>query len=151
MAIPKYRIFFDTSVYIAALLSPKGAAGELIRLAEAGAITMVVSELVIIESDIVLGNKFPDIIEKSRLLWKHLAPEITSNLPKTKKNPFQKILPVNDASILWSAQIADVSMFVTWNTKDFMKPEIKSRVSFPLLIPGDALNLFREWIDPFLD
>ncbi|MBI4667770.1 MAG: hypothetical protein HY747_01080 [Elusimicrobia bacterium] len=36
--IPRYRIFFYASVYIAALLSPQGAAGELVRLAESGSI-----------------------------------------------------------------------------------------------------------------
>ena len=51
MAVPQYRIFFDTSVYIAALLSSKGAAGELLRLAEGGVVRMVVSEEVIIEVD----------------------------------------------------------------------------------------------------
>ena len=58
MILPQYRIFFDTSVYIAALLSPGGAAGELVRLAEAGVIRMIVSEEVIVEADRVLaGNR----------------------------------------------------------------------------------------------
>jgi len=68
MAIPQYRVFFDTSVYIAALLSPRGAAGELVRLAEAGVLRMVVSEEVIVESDRVLAGKFPELIQLVFLL-----------------------------------------------------------------------------------
>ena len=79
MAIPQYRVFFDTSVYIAALLSPGGAAGELVRLAEAGVIRMVVSQEVIIETDRVLSIKFPELIQESRKLWKYLSPQIAPN------------------------------------------------------------------------
>ena len=74
MALPQYRIFFDTSVYIAALLSPCGAAGELARLAETGVIRMVVSEEVIVEADRVLAVKFPELVQENRRLWKHLHP-----------------------------------------------------------------------------
>ena len=79
MAIPQYRIFFDTSVYIAALLSPDGAAGELLRLAEAGVVRMVVSQAVIVEAGPVLAAKFPELIQESRRLWKHLNPEMVSD------------------------------------------------------------------------
>ena len=70
MAIAPCRIFFDTSVYIAGLLSPEGTAGELLRLAEAGVVQMIVSEEVIIETDRVLAAKFPELIQENRKLWK---------------------------------------------------------------------------------
>lgn len=151
MAIPSYRIFFDTSVYIAALLSPKGAAGELIRLAEARAITMVVSDRVIIESDEVLSAKFPTLIQESRKLWKSLGPEIAAEPTKQKLAPFRKVLPNADAAIIATAQGAQLDAFVTWNTRDFMKPEIKKLVDFPIVLPGECLELFRQWIEPYLD
>lgn len=151
MAIPAFRIFFDTSVYIAALISPQGASGELVRLAEAEAIRMAVSEEVIIETDRVLGAKFPDLIEESRTLWKNIGPEIASEPSKRDLEPFLKKLPLGDASILSSASLAKVSAFVTWNTRDFMVPGIESLVSFPIVVPADALKLFRSWVQPFLD
>jgi putative PIN family toxin of toxin-antitoxin system len=151
MAIPPYRVFFDTSVYIAALISPKGASGELIRLAEAKAIYMVVSKQVVVESDRVLKNKFPDLIENSRTLWKDIQPEIVPD-PTTKQlDPFSQKLHHGDASILCSAHQAKASSFVTWNTRDFMGPGVKSLVSFPIVIPSDCLKLFRMWIEPFLE
>lgn len=151
MVAPRHRIFFDTSVTIAALLSPEGASGELIRLAEAGAITMVVSERVVKESDLVLGRRFPDLIQESRGLWNSLKPEIAPEPSRKALAPFLKHLHASDAAILCSACGANVSAFVTWNTRDFMRPGIKALVSFPIVIPGDALKLFRRWMEPFLD
>ena len=151
MAIPQYQIFFDTSVYIAALLFPNGAARELVRLAEAGAIRMVVSEEVIIESDRVLSSKFPELIQESRRLWKHLSPEIVSNPTTIQLKPFILKLDKGDAAILSAAHLAEVSAFVTWNTRDFMAPGIDSLVDFPIVVPAEGLKLFRKWIEPFLD
>ena len=151
MAIPSYRVFFDTSVYIAALLSPKGAAGELIRLAEARAIAMVVSERVVIESDEVLSAKFPSLIQDSRLLWKNLAPEITPEPDKKTLTQFKNCLPSADAAILGAAYKAKIDAFVTWNTRDFMKAGIKKLVDFPIVVPGDCLDLFRKWLEPYLE
>ncbi len=151
MTILKYRVFFDTSVYIAALILPKGAAGELIRLVEAGVIEMVVSEKVIIESDEVLSAKFPKIVSKSRELWKHLTPEVIPDPVSKDVKAFKTHLSAADASILYAASVANVACFVTWNTRDFMKSGIDSLVKFPIVVPGQCLKLFREWIDPYLE
>ena len=150
MTPPVYRIFFDTSVYIAALLSPNGAAGALVRLAEAGLIRMVVSEEVIVEADRVLAFKFPELIQESRELWKHLSPEIAINPTASQIEPFLEKLHKGDAAILCTAQLAKVSALVTWNTRDFMKKGVEELVNFPILVPADCLFLFRKWIDPFL-
>lgn len=152
MVIPPYRVFFDTSVYIAALLSPKGGAGELIRLAETKAITMVVCAQVIIESDKVLSQKFSTtLVEKSRELWKRIGPEVVLEAKAKNIIPFSKNLPLGDALILASAVPSQVHAFVTWNTRDFMKPRIKQLVSFPIVTPAECLNLFRKWIEPYFD
>ena len=151
MALPEYRLFFDTSVYIAALLSPNGAAGELVRLAEAGAVTMVVSEEVITDADRVLAAEFPELIHESRKLWKHLAPEIAPNPTASRMKPFLEKLPKGDAEILCAAQMAKVSGFVTWNTRDFMHPGVATLVDFPIVVPAGGLKLFKKWIEPFLD
>ena len=150
MAIAQYRVFFDTSVYIAALISPDGAAGELVRLVEAGAIRMIISQEVVIESDRVLAEKFPELIQESRRLWKHLGPEIATEPQPSQIKPFLQKLPKADAAILCSAHLASVSAFVTWNTRDFMAQGVQSLVDFPIVIPAGCLTLFRKWIDPFL-
>lgn len=151
MAAPQYRIFFDTSVYIAALLSTQGAAGELISLAESSVIQMVVSEEVIIEIDRVLLRKFPERIQRTRELLKHLSPEIAPTPSIEEIKPFSNKLIGADASILCSAHLSKVQTFVTWNTRDFMAPRVEALVGFPIVIPADGLKLFRKWAEPFLD
>ena len=150
MPIPQYRVFFDTSVYIAALLSPSGAAGELIRLAEAGVLRMIVSEDVITEADRVLATKFTDLIQESRKLWKHLNPEIAPEPTANQIKPFLEKLPKGDAAILCVAHLAKVEAFVTWNTRDFMTHDVFSLVEFLVVVPADCLVLIRKWIARFL-
>ena len=151
MAVPRYRVFFDTSVYVAALLSTEGAARELVRLVESGAIRMVVSEEVIVEVDRVLSGKFPERVQENRKLWKYLSPEIAPNPTADQIKPFLHKLAKGDASILCSARLATVSAFVTWNTRDFMHPSVATLVDFPIVVPAAGLKLFRRWVEPFLD
>lgn|SRR3989338_1776681 len=151
MPRPGTRVFFDTSVYVAALLSCEGAASELIHLVEDHAIQMVVSEEVIVEIDRVLSKKFPDRVHRSRELLKRLAPEIAPNPTTDRLKAFLQKLDDGDASILCSAHLAKVSAFVTWNTRDFMAHGVDALVDFPIVVPADALKLFRKWIEPFLD
>lgn len=150
MPLPRFRIFFDTSVYIAALLSSERAARELVRLVEASAIQMVVSKEVITEADRVLAAKFPELIQENRQLWKNLGPEIAPSPTAAQVEPFSQKLAEGDALILCAAHLAKVPAFVTWNTRDFMTPGIQSLVDFPILVPADGLKLFRKWIEPFL-
>ena len=151
MGAPQYRIFFDTSAYIAGLRSPVGAARELLNLAASETIGMVVSEEVITEIDRVMTRKFPDLVQESRRIWKELKPEVVPNPSVDDVKPFLEKLDKGDASILCAARLAKVSAFVTWNTRDFMAHGVNSLVDFPITIPAGALKLFRKWIEPFLD
>lgn len=151
MGAPQYRIFFDTSAYIAGLRSPVGAARELLNLAESETIGMVVSEEVITEIDRVMTRKFPDLVQESRQIWKDLKPEVVPNPPVSDLKPFLEKLDKGDAAILCAARSAKVSAFVTWNTRDFMAHGVDKLVDFPIVVPADALKLFRKWVEPFLD
>ena len=151
MAIPQYRIFFDTSVYIAGLHSPSGAARELLRLVEAQLIRMVVSEEVVTEVDRVTTEKFPHLAQESRQFWKDLGPEIAPDPRADQVGPFLQKLVKGDALILCAAHLANVSAFVTWNTRDFMAHGIASLVDFPIVVPADGLKLLRKWLEPFVD
>ena len=151
MGVPQYRIFFDTSAYIAGLRSPVGAARELLNLAEAETIGMVVSEEVVTEIDRVMTRKFPGLVQESRRIWKELKPEVAPNPSVVDMKPFLEKLDKGDAAILCAAKHSKVSAFVTWNTRDFMAHGVAGLVDFPIVVPADGLKLFRAWIEPFLD
>lgn len=148
---PSASLNWEVSAHVAALLSSEGAASELIHLAEGNAIRMVVSEEVIVEIDRFLSKKFPDRIYRSRELLKRLAPEIAPNPTAIHIQEFLHKLDDGDASILCSAKLAKVEAFVTWNTRDFIVHGVHKLVDFPIVVPADALKLFRKWIEPFLD
>lgn len=112
---------------------------------------MIVSEKVITEADQVLTKKFPELIQESRTLWKELCPEIAPSPCADQLKLFRAKLPENDDAIPCSAYLAEASVFVTWNTRDFMAPGVQALVNFPIVVPADALKLFRKWIEPFLD
>ncbi len=151
MAVLEYRLFFDTSTCLAGLLSSSGAARELLRLAECGAVRMVVSEEVITEMDRVIAKKFPNLIQESRKLWKDLQPDVVPNPSVGKVRPFLEKLDLGDARILCAARESRPEAFVTWNTHDFMSQDVSALVDFPIVVPSRALELFRLWIEPFLD
>ena len=151
MSVLQYRIFFDTRAYIAGLRSPVGAARELLNLAATETVGMVVSEEVVTEIDRVVTRKFPDLVQESRQIWKELKPEVVPNPSVVDMKPFLEKLDKGDAAILCAAHFAEVSTFVTWNTRDFMARGVNKLVDFPIVVPADALKLFRNWIEPFLD
>jgi hypothetical protein len=53
------RVFVDTSVLLAGLASPRGAANLILTLAEAELLTVVLSEEVLIEAERNLQRKLP--------------------------------------------------------------------------------------------
>ena len=112
---------------------------------------MVVSEDVIRETDSVLGRKFPDLIQDSRRFWRSLCPEMVSACGAKELARFSSLFPPGDAVILCAAFRGDVSAFVTWNTKDFMKPGVDQLLSVPIVIPSECLRLIREWCESCLD
>jgi predicted nucleic acid-binding protein len=122
-----------------------------LNLAESETVGMVVSEEVVTEIDRVTTRKFPDLVQESRRIWRELKPEVVLNPSLGDMKPFLEKLDEGDASILCAAQLAKVSAFVTWNTRDFMAHGVDTLVDFPIVVPADALKLFRKWIEPFLD
>ncbi|MBI3120445.1 MAG: PIN domain-containing protein [Candidatus Kerfeldbacteria bacterium] len=139
----KLRVFLDTSAILAGLNSPSGAAGVILSLVAASKITGVISPQIIDEGEEVIGTKFP----KLYLAWTAfllLPLEVTPNPSMTRVRHAYIILPTNDAPILASAMRANPDALVTWNTRDFLRPNVVRLVNFPILRPGDFLDLARK-------
>ena len=65
-------MFLDTSALIAGIVSPTGAAREVLRLCEAGAVELLVSRQVLTEADRNLSAKLPALVPDYRHLM-HLT------------------------------------------------------------------------------
>jgi len=139
----KCRVFIDTSVLIAGLNSPTGAAGAVLALCVSGSITPLISPQVIEEMEENIPLKFPGLATSwaSFLL---LPPNITKPPSLTAVRKAYKILPTSDAAILASALAAKLDALVTWNTKDFMRRNVIAIAPFPIVTPGEFLSRFRD-------
>lgn len=141
------KVFLDTSALIAGIVSSKGAAREVLRLAETGLIEIFVSKQVIIEADRNIEAKLPEMLNEYRTFMKLLAPEMADDpSPKEMKKYISLINPI-DAPILSTAVSLGVDYLVTWDKKHFLKSNVKLNVKVKIVTPGEFLKDFREYIE----
>ena len=138
----RFKVFLDTSAIIAGLNSPTGAAGVLVSFCMTGNIEAIISTQVIEEAERNITKKFPRLLPawQSFLL---IPPTVTSNPTIRQIRIARKLIPTDDAPILASALKARPDAFVTWNTRDFMRPGLEKNLPFAVFTPGDFLKRFR--------
>lgn len=139
-----WNVFIDTSALIAGILSPTGAAHEVLRLCEAGVVTAVMSRQVLVEADRNLSEKLPALLSEYRVFLKHLSPLIVDDPSRPAVEQAGEIIHHNDAPILAAAIEAGVDYLVTWNTRHFQKKAVRDYARFPILTPGEFLEAFRQ-------
>lgn len=140
----RWRVFLDTSALIAGIVSPTGAAREVLRLAEARVIELVVSRQVLVEAERNLASKLPLVLDDYHLLLRRLEPVVVEDPPRAAAQEAARVIHRNDAPILAAARIAAVDYLVTWNTRDFLTDRVRDWASFPALTPGEFLRAFRD-------
>lgn len=146
MAVRRWKVFLDTSALIAGIISPTGAAHEILRMCEIGLIELFMSKQVITEADRNISSKLPALILDYRLLMQALAPIMAEDPPLNEVERFVKIIHDQDAPILASAVRAKVDYLITWNTRHFLKSEVKAAVNFKIMTPGEFLEQFRQFL-----
>jgi predicted nucleic acid-binding protein len=144
MEVKRWRVFLDTSALIAGVVSPTGAAREVLRLAEARLIELVVSRQVLTEADRNLSAKLPGILDDYHGLLEHLDPVIVEDPSREAVQEAIRVIHKNDAPILAAAKHAAVDYLVTWNTRDFLTAKVQAWAPFPVMTPGEFLRAFRE-------
>ncbi|WP_447600468.1 PIN domain-containing protein [Nitrospira sp. Nam80] len=139
----RWRVFLDTSALIAGVVSPTGAAREVLRLSEARVIELVVSRQVLVEADRNLTAKLPTLVDDYHLLLRNLSPVVVEDPSHEAAQDAARVIHRNDVPILAAAKIATVDYLVTWNTRDFLTDRVRDWASFPVLTPGEFLRTFR--------
>ncbi|HUS70657.1 MAG TPA: PIN domain-containing protein [Anaerolineae bacterium] len=142
------RVFLDTSALLAGLASPRGASNKILALAEAGLLTLVVSEQVLVEAERNLEEKLPRGIPQCRRflitcpLEKVPAPS-ASDVAMAKE-----MIHAKDVSILVAAMNAQVDYLVTLNRKHFLDdPEVARRSGLRIGAPEDLLAWLRAQLE----
>lgn len=137
----KYEVFLDTSAILAGLNSPTGAAGIIIATCFANKILPVVSPQIIEEAERNIPTKFPKLAQSWQLFL--LIPPVITPRPLLQEiQQAYKILPTNDAPILASALKYQPDALVTWNTRHFSRAGVQRIAAFPILTPGEFLEMF---------
>jgi len=139
------RVFLDTSVLFAAVLSPTGGARKLFLLAEAGVLKLVVGPTVLKECDEVIRRKAPG--SSPRLAQLLAAAQTETSAPPSKRQirtaqSYVRYDP--DARVLAEAIHATPDWFVTHDKEHFLKSRSKIKLAFEIGTPGDLLQRFKE-------
>jgi predicted nucleic acid-binding protein len=144
--VAKPNIFLDSSALVAGAISSAGAARAILLLGEFGDIEIIISELVVVESERAVARKSPSNIDNLRNL-------IRISKVKIVRNPLRRDSQANtylikdpaDVPILVAAMRAEVDFLVTHNRKHFLDdPKVAENSGLRIGTPGDALAWLRE-------
>ena len=144
--MPKVKLFLDSSALIAGVISPTGGARALLVLAEAGAISIVVSGQVIAESERAIAKKAPGAVDNFRKAVRISVDQILRdpNLNEVKKH-HGIIKHKVDVPIVVAAVNGEVDFLVTLNRKHFIDdPGVARKTGLKNGTPGDALEWLRQ-------
>jgi predicted nucleic acid-binding protein len=141
-------VFLDTSVLIAALMSPTGGARLLFHLAHAGAIRVIVGKGVLQEAEEVMRRKAPGSVGLLAQLLDELNVEISPAPTEKHLKEAQSLLKYPpDVSILAQAIASDCDWLVSHDKEHFLGNPALKDLPFQLGTPGDVIAFLREQME----
>jgi len=145
MTPKNHRVFLDTSVIFAAVLSPTGGARKLFLLGEAGLLQLVVGPTVLNECQDVVQRKVPTSLPTLAQLLASASLE-TSQAPTKKQISAAEahVQYVPDAHVLAEAILAKPDWFVTHDKEHFLKHRSRIDLPFEIGTPGDVLQRYKD-------
>ena len=144
MRKPRPKVFLDSSALIAGIASSKGAAREILRLAEIGLIEAIVSRQVVVEADRNITAKLPECLDDFRNYLETLAPVLAADPSHRDILRFSLLIQPHDAPILAAAVVAQADYLVTWDQKHFMTKGPRALARPKVMNPGEFLHEFRQ-------
>lgn len=141
------EIFLDTSVIIAAVMSPTGGARLLFHLAHAGTIQLLVGKGVLREAEEVMRRKAPELLGLLAQLLDEAGAEISKPPTSTEKTKAQSLLSYSpDADVLAQAISANPDWFVSHDKEHFVGNPALDDLSFKVGTPGDVIAWLQEYL-----
>ena len=146
MPADRWRVFIDTNVLIAGLLSPAGASAAIRDLGETEEILLVLSRQVLVEADRVISTKFPLFLDRYRIFIKNLNPLLAEDPLAAQIQEAEAVIhDPDDAPILAVVKRARVDYLVTLDTRHFHTPKVRAFLPIPILTPAEFLTAFRNF------
>src|SRR3989338_4079173 len=144
MDVKSWRVFLDSSVLVAGVISQTGASSAILDLGEAGEIVIILSKGVLVETDRVFEKKFPKLIGDFRVFIKNLAPVIVDDPASQEIREAQSVIDEDDASILAAAKKENIHYLVSLDTKHFHSAKARQYLKSPIVTPAQFLTEFRN-------
>jgi predicted nucleic acid-binding protein len=136
------RIFLDSSVVIAALLSETGASAKILVLCETGILEGVITNEVKDEILKVVRKKFPEAGECVKELIGKCCKIVKAKPKKSFKNPEKWIADPDDVKILLGAKSAKADYTITLDLKHFIRdPNVSKRSGLEITTPAEFLKI----------
>lgn len=145
MARKNLKVFLDTSVIIAAMLSPWGVSRQVFLLGEAGLLDLLVGPNVMREADAVVRRKVPASLPQLALLL-DAARVGTSHEPGRSQIEMaqQHVDYFPDAIILAETLTANPDWFITHDKTHFLSQINNTQMVMKIGTPGDLIVFIRE-------
>jgi len=141
---PASKLFIDSSVLIAAAISPRGSARDLIIAGLSGGLTLVLSALIFEETERNLAKKYPralPMLEILRTAWEGTLVEPDPALIRQ----VGKVVALKDAPIVAGALAARATWLVTYDRRHLLRQKDPIRTMFGITVatPDEVLAASR--------
>jgi predicted nucleic acid-binding protein len=139
------RVFLDTSVVFAAVLSPIGGSRQLFLLGEVGTLALIVGPTVLQECEQVVRRKVPTSLPLLAQLLEAASTE-TAEAPNRRQIAIAKsyVRYGPDARVLAEAIHAKPDWFLTHDKEHFLRSRGKIGLPFEIGTPGDLLQRIKD-------
>ena len=147
--MPSPNPFVHSSALFAGVISPSGASRALLLLAEAGVITVTVSDQVVAETERAIARKVPQALPACREALRSTGLRIVRDPePEEVKAHGDIIAHQADVPIVVAAMNAETDYLITLNRRHFIDdPSVAARSGLRIGRPGEALAWVREQIE----
>jgi len=142
--LPTAKVFLDTSVIFAAVLSPDGGARMVFRLGEIGYLQLMAGKQVLKECEAVVRRKAPQTLPDLAVLLDTVKITVT---PEASAENLERasglVAYPPDALILAEALQANPDWFLSHDHQHLLKVASEA-LPFRIGTPGDLLNWLKE-------
>ncbi len=142
--LPTAKVFLDTSVIFAAVLSPDGGARMVLRLGEIGYLQLMAGKQVLKECEAVVRRKAPQTLPELAILLDTVKITVT---PEASAENLERasglVAYPPDALILAEALQANPDWFLSHDHRHLLKVSTET-LPFRIGTPGDLLNWLKE-------
>lgn len=138
----KYRVFFDASIIISALLSPTGGSSLLFQYIKKELIIGITSQTAIEET---LEEDKPKKIKKSKKEIEQFIAQsgliVCESITIQEIAPYKDLIYVEDAHLIAGANLTKCSHLVTLDKKHLLKKDIQQRfLPLKIVSPKELLE-----------